>query len=103
MQLSDSFMDSTSPPAIVLDRGGHDFALIQGASPMVVSWGYFLDAKNHKIPTFSRKIRGLAFSQFGGEGEIRTSVSHSAEVFHSGYGQKRSVGPTKLATIQRDT
>ncbi len=28
---------------------------------MVVPWGYFLDAKNHKPPTFSRKIRGLRF------------------------------------------
>ena len=26
---------------------------------MVVPWGYFLDAKNHKPPTFSRKTRGL--------------------------------------------
>lgn len=28
---------------------------------MVVPWGYFLDAKNHKPLTFSRKIRGLRF------------------------------------------
>lgn len=28
---------------------------------MVVPWGYFLDAKNHKPPTFSRKIKGLRF------------------------------------------
>lgn len=26
---------------------------------MVVPWGYFLDVKNHKPLTFSRKIRGL--------------------------------------------
>ncbi len=26
---------------------------------MVLPWGNFLDAKNHKPPTFSRKIRGL--------------------------------------------
>lgn len=37
------------------------FAPIQGASPMVVPWAYFLDAKNHKTPTFSRKIMGLRF------------------------------------------
>ena len=28
---------------------------------MVVPWRYFSDAKNHKPPTFSRKIRGLRF------------------------------------------
>jgi|GEM_PF-4466146 len=28
---------------------------------MVDPWGYFLDAKNHKPSTFSRKIRGLHY------------------------------------------
>ncbi len=37
------------------------FAPKQGATPMAVPWGYFWDAKNHKRPTFSRKIRSLRF------------------------------------------
>ncbi len=43
-------------------------------SPMVVPWSYFLDAKNHKPPTFSRKIRGLRFQNVAVKERFELSI-----------------------------
>ena len=50
------------------------FAPMKSASPMVVPWGYFLDAKNHKPPTFSRKIRGLRFQNVAVKERFELSI-----------------------------
>ena len=41
---------------------------------MVVPWGHFLDAKNHKPPTFSRKIRGLRFRNLAVKERFELSI-----------------------------
>jgi hypothetical protein len=41
---------------------------------MVVPWGYFLDAKNHKPPTFSRKIKGLRFQNVAVKERFELSI-----------------------------
>lgn len=51
-----------------------NFAPKLGASPMVVPWGYFSDVKNHKPPTFSRKIRGLRFQNVAVKERFELSI-----------------------------
>jgi hypothetical protein len=50
-------------------------------SPMVVPWGHFLDAKNHKPPTFSRKIRGLRFRNLAVKERFEPAITQSAKQF----------------------
>jgi hypothetical protein len=52
-------------------------------SPMVGPWAYFLDAKIHKPPTFSRKISGLRFFNLAVKERFESSSPHVSTVFNS--------------------
>lgn len=41
---------------------------------MVVPWDFFLDTKNHKPPTFSRRIRGLRFQNVAVKERFELSI-----------------------------
>ena len=49
---------------------------------MVVPWGYFLDVKNHKPPTFSRKIRGLRFFNLAVKERFERAIRFKHPVKH---------------------
>lgn len=67
---------------------------------MVVPWGYFSDAKNHKPPIFSSKIRGLRFCNLAVKERFEPSSPQAPTAFDPERKQGL-IGPTSAVGDQR--